>query len=213
MAQFVELRKMSFFRASSDSRTRITHTRLLALLILVLMVVSRNRIEGSLWEGLLNFAGLACVIISAFGRVWSSVYISGYKTSSMVELGPYSITRNPLYLFSLIGTVGIGLASGSLLILIMLMLCFGLYYPPVIRREEEDLKAMHGPEFLSYMERVPRFFPKLSLYSEPETYAIKPKQLRRALLDASYFIWVFGAVQLIGKLREAGIFPAFFRIP
>lgn len=213
MAQIVELRKMSFFRASSDSRTRITHTRLLALLIFVLMVVSRNRIEGSLSEALLDFAGLACVIIGTFGRVWSSVYIAGYKTSAMVTLGPYSVTRNPLYLFSLIGAVGIGLASGSLLILIMLMLCFGIYYPSVIRREEEDLKALHGPEFLSYMERVPRFIPKLSLYSEPETYPVKPKKLRRALLDASYFIWVFGAVQLIVKLREAGIFPALFSIP
>ncbi len=210
---FAEFSKMSFFSATSDSRKRITHTRLLALLILVLMVLSRNRIEGSLSEGLLNFAGLACVVISAFGRVWSSVYIAGYKTSAMVELGPYSVTRNPLYLFSLIGTVGIGLASGSFLILVMLLLCFGLYYPSVIRREEEDLKARHGTEFLSYVERVPRFFPKFSLYSEPDTYPVKPKQLRRALLDASYFIWVFGAVQLVEKLREAGIFPAFFRIP
>lgn len=204
---------MSFFRASSDSRARIVHTRLLALLIFVLMLISRNRIEGAIAEGLLNFAGLACVIVCAFGRAWSSVYISGYKTSALVELGPYSVTRNPLYLFSLLGTIGIGLAAGSLVILVLLVICFGIYYPFVIRREEEDLKALHGREFSSYMERVPRFMPKPSLFSEPETYPVKAKQLRRALLDASYFIWVFAAVQLLVKLREAGIFPALFRIP
>ncbi len=204
---------MSFFCAGSDSKMRVIHTRLLALLILVLLLISRNRIEGRLQAGLLDFAGLACVIISAFGRVWSSVYIAGYKTNALVESGPYSVTRNPLYLFSLIGTVGIGLASGSILILVLLMLCFGIYYPFVIRREEKNLAKLHGLEFLSYMERVPRFLPKFSLYSEPETYTVKPRMLRRALLDASYFVWVFGVVQLIESLREAGIFPALFRIP
>jgi protein-S-isoprenylcysteine O-methyltransferase Ste14 len=185
----------------------------MALLILVLLLVTRNRIEGPLQEGLLDFAGLACVIVCAFGRLWCSVYIAGYKTFDLVEFGPYSMTRNPLYLFSLIGAVGIGLASGSLLILVLLLLCYGLYYPFVIRREEKDLAKLHGQEFLSYLERVPRFFPKLSLYSEPETYPVKPKLLRRALLDASYFIWVFAAVQLMEKLREAGVLPTLFRIP
>ncbi|MGA2401510.1 MAG: isoprenylcysteine carboxylmethyltransferase family protein [Syntrophobacteraceae bacterium] len=204
---------MTFYCAGSDSKTRIIHTRLLALLTLLLLMISGNRIENTLREGLLNFAGLSCVIISAFGRVWSSIYISGYKTGALVELGPYSVTRNPLYLFSLIGAVGIGLASGSLLILALLTLSFGVYYPFVIRKEEQDLKGRHGPEFLSYMERVPGFFPKLSLYSEPATYLVKTKELKRALLDASYFMWIYGALQLILKLREAGILPAFFRIP
>jgi protein-S-isoprenylcysteine O-methyltransferase Ste14 len=192
---------------------RIILTRVLALLVLVLLLISRNRIEGRVLEGLLDFAGLACVIISAFGRVWCSVYIAGYKTTALVESGPYSATRNPLYLFSLVGAAGIGLASGSILILLLLLLCFVIYYPLVIRHEEKSLRELHGADFMSYMERVPRFLPKLSLYSEPETYAVKPKMLRRALFDASYFVWVFGAVQLIENLREAGIFPTLFRIP
>ena len=135
------------------------------------------------------------------------------RLSDLVELGPYSVTRNPLYLFSLVGAAGIGLASGSLLILVLFMLSFGLYYPFVIRREEKELKGWHGPEFLAYIERVPRFLPKMSLYSEPDTYLVKTKHLRKALLDASYFLWIYGALQLIVKLREAGIFPVFFRIP
>jgi protein-S-isoprenylcysteine O-methyltransferase Ste14 len=204
---------MTFYRAGLDSKKRIIHTRLFALLIFLLLITSDNKIQSGLREGLLNFAGLACVIISAFGRVWASIYIAGYKASDLVELGPYSVTRNPLYLFSLIGAAGIGLASGSLLILVLFMLAFGLYYPFVIRREEKELKGWHGPEFLSYIERVPRFLPKLSLYSEPDTYLVKTKYLKKALLDASYFFWIYGALQLIIKLREAGIFPVFFRIP
>jgi protein-S-isoprenylcysteine O-methyltransferase Ste14 len=204
---------MNFFPAGSESKVRVILTRVLALMVLVLFLISRNRIEGRIQMSLLDFAGLVCIIISAFGRVWSSVYIAGYKTSSLIESGPFSATRNPLYLFSLIGTVGIGLASGSILILLLLLLCFGIYYPLVIRREEKSLRELHGAKFELYAGRVPRFLPKLSLFSEPETYSVKPKMLRRALLDASYFVWVFGAVQLIANLREAGIFPALFRIP
>jgi protein-S-isoprenylcysteine O-methyltransferase Ste14 len=204
---------MNFHYAGPDSKKRIVHTRLFALVIFLLLITSGNKIQSGLREGLLDFAGLACVIVSSFGRAWTSIYIAGYKSSDLVEVGPYSVTRNPLYLFSLIGAAGIGMASGSLLILVLFVLAFGLYYPFVIRREEKELKGWHGPEFLSYIERVPRFLPKMSLYSEPDTYLVKTKNLKKALLDASYFLWIYGALELLIRLREAGIFPVFFRIP
>ena len=204
---------MTFFGAGSNSKVRIIHTRLFALLVFLLLMVSGNRIENGLRQGFIDFAGLACVIVCAFGRVWSSIFISGHKTSTLVESGPYSVTRNPLYLFSLIGIAGIGLATGSLLITALLTISFGLYYPFIIRREEAGMKALHGQQFQSYMERVPGFLPNMSLYSEPDTRMIKTKQLRRALLDASYFIWIYGAVQLIQRLHEAGILPVLFKIP
>jgi protein-S-isoprenylcysteine O-methyltransferase Ste14 len=204
---------MTFFGAGSNSKVRIIHTRLFALLVFLLLMTTGNRIESGLWHSLIDFAGLACVIVCAFGRVWSSIYIAGHKTSTLVESGPYSVTRNPLYLFSLIGIAGIGLASGSLLIIALLTLSFGLYYPFIIRREEAGMRALHGPAFQSYMERVPGFFPNISLYSEPGTCTVQTKQLRRALMDASYFIWIYGAVQLIQKLHEARTLPVLFNIP
>ncbi|MHC1725831.1 MAG: isoprenylcysteine carboxylmethyltransferase family protein [Syntrophobacteraceae bacterium] len=199
--------------AAHGSKTRIIHTRLLAAGILALVLTSGNMIEDNLIDGFLKFAGVACVVISAFGRIWTSVYISGYKTGSLIVCGPYSATRNPLYLFSLIGAAGVGLASGSLLILLLFVFLFALYYPSVIRQEEKNLEERHGTEFQAYMERVPRFWPKISLYSQPETYVVNTKQLQRALIDASYFIWIYGGLELLQRLREAGILPAFFRIP
>jgi protein-S-isoprenylcysteine O-methyltransferase Ste14 len=205
--------EMTFRGAGSNSKVRIMHSRLFALLIFLLLMVSGSKMESGLGHSLIDFAGLACVIVCAFGRVWSSIYISGHKTTTLVEFGPYSVTRNPLYLFSLIGIAGIGLASGSLLILALLTLSFGLYYPFIIRREEAGMKALHGRQFQAYMERVPGFLPNMSLYSEPDTCTVKTKQLRRALLDSSYFIWIYGAVQLIQKLHEADILPVLFKIP
>ena len=153
------------------------------------------------------------MIVASFGRVWSSIYIAGRKTSTLVEFGPYSVARNPLYLFSLVGAAGIGLASGSLLILALLTISFGLYYPFVILGEEESLRKVHGHSFDSYAKRVPRFLPKISLYSEPDTLQVNTSQLKKPLLDASYFLWIYGAVQLIQGLHNASLLPTLFRIP
>ncbi|MGC9194872.1 MAG: methyltransferase family protein [Syntrophobacteraceae bacterium] len=204
---------MDLFKAGRISKVRIVHSRLLALLVLFVLMVCGNRLGNGLGRQLVSFAGLGCVIIAAFGRTWSSLYISGRKTSTLVESGPYSTTRNPLYLFSLIGTAGIGLATGSLLILVLLTLSFGLYYPSVIRAEEENLRKIHGSAFEVYAGRVPRFFPKISLYQEPEVCEVNTRQLKKAILDASYFLWIYGALQLIQSLHDASILPTLLRLP
>ena len=204
---------MNFFKAGKSSKIRIAHSRLLALLVFLLLMVSGNKPGEGLKGDLISFAGLGCVIIAAFGRVWSSIYIAGRKTSSLVEFGPYSATRNPLYLFSLIGAAGIGLATGSLLILALLTISFGLYYPFVILNEEENLRKRHGQSFEAYAKRVPRFIPKISLYSEPDTCQVNTRELRKALLDASYFLWIYGVLQLIQSLHNASILPTLFRLP
>lgn len=194
------------------SKSRINHTRLLALCLFAALLAGRGAWTG-VGGALFDLAGLAGVIIGAFGRLWSSIFIAGYKTDSLVRCGPYSVTRNPLYLFSLVGAVGVGLASRSLLVPALLAVLFGVYYPVIIRREEERLRATHGPEYLSYREAVPRFFPKLSLYREPETYVVNTKNFKKALLDATFFLWIYGAVQLMGKLHDAGVLPTFLKIP
>lgn len=203
---------MNFLNAGRNSKLRIAHSRFLAVLVLLLLLFCGNRLGNGLAPGLISFAGLGCVIIAAFGRVWSSVYIAGRKTTTLVDSGPYSATRNPLYLFSLIGAAGIGLASGSLLILLLLALSFGLYYPFVILGEEDSLRKIHGRSFETYAKRVPRFIPKMSLYTEPDTCEVNIRQLKKAILDASYFLWIYGALQLIQRLHEASILPTLFRV-
>jgi protein-S-isoprenylcysteine O-methyltransferase Ste14 len=204
---------MSFLDAGKNSKIRIVHSRLLAVLVLRLLNFCGNRMGEGLKQGLISFAGLGCVIIASFGRAWSSLFITGRKTTTLVESGPYSTTRNPLYLFSLIGAAGIGLASGSFLILALLTLSFGLYYPFVILGEEESLRKIHGRAYESYANREPRFVPRLSLYTEPDGSQVNTGQMRKALLDASYFLWIYGAVQLIERLHAASVLPTLLRLP
>jgi protein-S-isoprenylcysteine O-methyltransferase Ste14 len=89
-------------------------------------------------------------------------YASGYvkKNAELTVTGPYSHTRNPLYLGSILIAFGFALAARSLWIAMVLVLLFAAIYIPVIRSEEEYLRSVF-PEFDAYAETVPRLLPRM----------------------------------------------------
>ena len=150
--------------------------------------------------------------IASIGRLWCSLYIAGYKTERLVNQGPYSISRNPLYFFSLLGAIGVGLASETLLIPLLILIAFVVYYPFVIKSEEADLLKLHDKEYEIYLKEVPRFFPKISLLKEPEDYIVKPIVFKRQMFDALWFIWLMGLLEIIEELHELKLLPTIFKI-
>jgi len=173
---------------------------------------------GSCWEenafigGILFMLGTVLAGISAVGRMWCSVYISGYKRKSLVTTGPYSMCRNPLYLFSLLGATGVGLATKTFSVPLTIFILFSVYYPLVIRREEKDLTERHGEAFREYCKRVPAFIPSFSLLEEPEEYTIRPEFLRKRFIDSLWFVWLVGLIALIEELHRHDIIPVYFRL-
>ncbi|HEY0785311.1 MAG TPA: isoprenylcysteine carboxylmethyltransferase family protein [Acidobacteriaceae bacterium] len=93
--------------------------------------------------------------------LWLRGYAAGYvkKNAELTTSGPYAYTRNPLYLGSLLLGVGFAAASRNVVIVIGLTLFLILIYLPVIRGEEEYLRA-HFPGFDAYAARVPRLIPR-----------------------------------------------------
>ena len=87
-------------------------------------------------------------------------YASGYvkKNTELTTTGPYAWTRNPLYLGSMLMAFGFAAGARSLLLAALLAFLFGLIYVPVIRGEEEYLRA-HFSGFAAYAGRVPRLLP------------------------------------------------------
>ena len=75
--------------------------------------------------------------------------------------GPYSYTRNPLYLGSILIAVGFGIAARSWWVWIVLLFFFVAVYVPVILSEEAFLRATF-PDFELYARRVPRILPRWS---------------------------------------------------
>ncbi len=156
--------------------------------------------------------GMILVAIASLGRMWCSLYISGYKDNKVVTKGPYSICRNPLYFFSMIGVVGIGCSTETFTFPIVFIILFVLYYPFVIKNEEKRLKQLFGVEFEEYTKRVPAFFPRLSTFVEPENYIVNPVVYRRHIFSALWFIWIVGILELFEGMREIGLFTPLFTL-
>jgi protein-S-isoprenylcysteine O-methyltransferase Ste14 len=86
------------------------------------------------------------------------------KNESLATSGPYAYTRNPLYLGSLVMGVGFCVVARSWWVGLVLVVMFFAIYQPVIRDEENFLRATF-PEFEAYARRVPRMLPRLTRHS------------------------------------------------
>jgi protein-S-isoprenylcysteine O-methyltransferase Ste14 len=156
--------------------------------------------------------GILLMIVAIVGRLWCAQYIAGRKTDSLVTDGIYSVCRNPLYLFSLIGALGTGLFTKSLVLTLVVLIVFSVIYPITIHNEEKKLLEIYGAAYRKYMSSVPRFIPKWSLFREPREYMVNTKIFRREMMDALAFPGVFLLLGIIEDLSEAGVIKAFFSL-
>lgn len=65
--------------------------------------------------------------------------------------------------------LGLCIAAGQVLILLLFVALFFLVYHPVMKKEEAELKSAYGNDYREYRERVPLFFP-LPGRSAPPSY-------------------------------------------
>lgn len=189
-------------------RWRIACSRLFGYAILALLLVTGSRWQPYPWLHSLWFLiGSILVAIAVVGRLWCSLYISGYKNDRLITEGPYSLSRNPLYLFSLLGALGVGFATKTLTIPILIGLAFALYYPAVIRAEEAKLRALHPKRYESYARAVPRFWPRHLTLTESPTVEVRTPVFRKAMFSAIWFIVLIGFIEGVERLRDAGALP------
>jgi protein-S-isoprenylcysteine O-methyltransferase Ste14 len=102
--------------------------------------------------GLLALAGEAL-------RVWASGHIE--KTERLATGGPYALTRNPLYVGSLLVGLGVAAAAASAWAAVVALVYFAVFYPAVMREEASFLRARFGEEYDRWAAAVPMFLPKI----------------------------------------------------
>jgi protein-S-isoprenylcysteine O-methyltransferase Ste14 len=195
-------------------RHRVLITRVFFALVLFIILFSTHIWpEGGWIDTLSESAGYVLLIVAAMGRLWSSIYVGGFKSQKLITEGPYSVTRNPLYVFSFIGAIGFGLAMESFLVIGLLLLFFVLVYSQTVLSEEEKLAGIFQEDYREYSARVPRFIPKFHLFHNVESYQINIPFVNKAFLDAIWFLLAFGLLQMIEYFHHAGYLPVLFRVP
>lgn len=195
-------------------KSRIVFSQIMALILVGLIFLSE-----SYWEQHSRFVatvmfclGLGLVGVASIGRMWCSLYIAGYKSNVLVTEGPYSMCRNPLYFFSLLGGIGVGLTTDTIFFPAVIVLFFALYYPYTIRKEEKNLFEQHAKNFSDYLKMTPVFFPKFSLLKEPSEYVVKPVLFRKHMIDAMWFVWLVVIMEVIEVLHQSHVIPVCFTI-
>ena len=157
--------------------------------------------------------GCALLVISVIGRTWCTLYIGGRKKVALVQDGPYSISRNPLYVFSIIGAGGVGAAADSLVTIPLAALGCYAVFAGIVRKEEVFLAARFGPEYEAYRRQVPRFWPRFSIWRDAESVEATPRLILRTFRDGLLLLLAVPLVELIQGLQGAGYLPILLVFP
>jgi protein-S-isoprenylcysteine O-methyltransferase Ste14 len=176
-------------------------------------------IGGSRWPSgtfiheALEWIGLGLILFCIVGRTYCTLYIGGRKVQTLVDRGPYSISRNPLYLFSIVGAAGVGAQLGSIVLAIAAAVIVWFVFLLVIYKEEAALAAHFGEAYRDYRASVPRLWPDFRLWRDLETVEVSPRLVRVTLLDASFFLVSLPLAEGFEYLHDIGLLPTLIALP
>ena len=150
--------------------------------------------------------GLILILVGEIIRLHAVSYAGG-KTrtrnvgaSSLCTSGPYSRTRNPLYIGNMIIYFGVVFFSGGPLILeltLIVLIFFSIQYSFIISLEEKKLIELFKNEYINYQKNVPAIIPRLHPwkssdnripYTIRQTIKIEKRTLQNIFLIVSCII-------------------------
>ncbi|MBB5065054.1 isoprenylcysteine carboxylmethyltransferase family protein [Granulicella mallensis] len=139
--------------------------------------------------------------LGAWLRTWGAAYVGAGVVAAramhgavMLTDGPYRRTRNPLYLGTLLHTIGLAILmppSGAIFAIVLIW----VFQIRLALAEEPFLAAQFGQPYLNYAAAVPRFLP----YPTPRAEAAgTAPRWGQAVLGELYFIAVFAVLAVLG---------------
>jgi protein-S-isoprenylcysteine O-methyltransferase Ste14 len=158
--------------------------------------------------------GASIIVAGLVWRTWAMLYVGGRKTVSLVQTGPYSLSRHPLYFGTFLVGIGAGVMLQSITWTAAFLVLFPLIYMPVIAEEERALRLNHEQPFDAFVSHVPnRILPRWRDFQAGEKYGdvhmkAQWNQAKRALLTLA----AIPAIELIQTMRTAGTIPAWWHL-
>ena len=170
---------MEIYKTAKKYRTRLS-----GVVAVLFLVLAMPTVATLLW-------GLLPIVVGQFIRLWSSGYI--HKNEVLTVTGPYSVSRNPLYVGSFFMGTGFVICMGVLWLAAVFLLFFAGVYWFTIKWEEDKLKRFFPDEWEGYRYRVPRFFPlfKWPGYREGE-FDLSQVTKNKEMLNAAVVAAVYG---------------------
>jgi protein-S-isoprenylcysteine O-methyltransferase Ste14 len=204
---------MDNVRAPFLQSYRINALRVFGCLAFCALAVTSPPRAPHLMSALIDIAATVAIFSAIAGRAWCLFYIGGRKNAELVNFGPYSITRNPLYFFSLVGIAGLGAKSGSLLIMTALVAVTYLAFDMAMRGEERYLASRYGRTFDDYKSTVPRLWPDFSMWRDSQTVPLHSASAVGSLKDGIVFLVAWIGLELVRVGQAAGTLPVLWVLP
>ena len=150
-------------------KLRTTLLRLVFIPVVLVAVFTRPSPSLASTIGFaMEFSGYLFLLAGLVIRIWCSFYIGSRKSKELIDKGPYSICRHPLYIGSFLLAVGAGLCFENLLILLLVPAIIIPVHIITARIEEVRLESKFGEQYRTYKQKVPRFWPRFSNYNSPD---------------------------------------------
>ncbi len=128
--------------------------------IILFFLARRERLEPAWFV-----PGAVVAFLGEALRIWAAGHLR--KNKELTTTGPYAHVKNPLYIGTLLITVGFSAMAKSIIIMIAGFVWFFIYYAPYKKRQEsEKLIGSFGDAWLHYDHAVPDYLPRLSPYPE-----------------------------------------------
>jgi protein-S-isoprenylcysteine O-methyltransferase Ste14 len=186
--------------SASTPRLRATFAIYLALVAATAFIGPRA--VPAAWYYLAGILGFICTTLACLGRIWTSVFIAGHKDVALITTGPYAMCRHPLYSCSILGALGLGLTTRSVLLCIAIVLLISALVIYAAAGEEQFLADAFPEEFSQYLLATPRkWWPGSRRGALPERLDIRPAVYWKAFLDAGSFFLLYLLVALAAEYR------------
>jgi protein-S-isoprenylcysteine O-methyltransferase Ste14 len=142
----------------------LSRKRIHISLVVVCALIAEDMVRGQRPHAVVNFSdawstvGLFLVVAGILVRSWAAGVLK--KNSVLSTIGPYALTRNPLYLGSFLMMIGFCTLIGALHNYVAMTLLAVLLYWPKIKVEEASLQGRFGQKWTDYARTTPRLLPR-----------------------------------------------------
>lgn len=192
-----------------QARRRQTVIFAILAVMAALLVVAPREDGDTAYHFWMEAGGVIAILAAIALRLWCTLYIGDRKNAELATDGPYSVSRNPLYLGSILGAIGVGMQTGMASFAVLGGLICWAIFAVVVRREEAFLRGRFGAAYERYCARVPRFWPRFDLYDDGAGGGtFTTRSLWKTLRDGAVFFLAVPLTEVIEELHEADLLPA-----
>ncbi len=153
--------------------------------IAVLMAVAfptvflRRNLYGDIFDEIIEIFGVVLILLGQIFRASGRGYKSEHSQEGniLIQDGPYSLVRNPMYLGILLIALGIVLMLFKWWVTAIVLALFIIRYMLLINKEDKKLSQVFGEEYASYKRKVPCLLPSVKTLLKKDISEYLPLKL------------------------------------